>query len=874
MDRGRLSRFRFFLGCALIGAVAQAHAIEDPTGWLRKMVFDRIQIDGYRLLGYHNHSVQGDREAFNALSYYGQGDRAFTDTGNLYLNGRNVFGLLNFSMVVPDSRFRDPESQHISLNYRGDGLRVDVGDLTEMGYGGSGLTLPGGIPMDTMLRATRANLSSPIKTNPYANIGRQLKGVSVEYGKGRLSAAALWSESKGSVKTISFAGNNSPGPYYIQNGRLVSGSEAVQVDGKDQLLNQDYVIDYEVGAITFTRILAPTQTAVIAYEAYDFNTQNGTIQGAGVGYDAGRFGRIAVNYLTQKSPGAGGISSRIEQFEGFGAASTPYFLQYVPLSTATYPTIIKIDSLLQVEGVDYHFDTGNPTVFYIHRFVPATSIVEATYYPKPSTTLDGDREVIGLEYRLPLGKSSYLLYHQGQGKLKNPVTPLAGTARSLMGSYNHGGLNVRAGIRDIPDSFVTLDSRSFNRNEKAYNLNADYQTRGFRYTGSHRSAKVSLRQVSSTGAITFQPSDQATTAFGLEYAKGDGLRWDASARRDTSARTGYDSRLDVLTAGLSRTTGPLETRIGVSRQSGDVSDSAGSRAIGLNALELNAKFRPDKRWTWEARTALTQTSYAGDSGSGRDLTLLASYRPNDDLTLSASWLDSKAGALSALSGFSSGYGEGYDGNGFSGGLGATYGSGGADYRALRFGATYRPSTKLTLDARLEKSNTSGAFSTNTNSTVGSISGFLDLGNQHRASFTVSRSDISFLGSSLSSNSTFLEGMLTGDPPGPWSYRLSGSALTAGGGDFSQSSLRGDANLSYRLNRKSYLGVRGTLGRSNGYLPQDESLLSLFYEHQIYGNVSLIGSYKIRELIYRDPLASSPGYTSRGFDLELSFRFGG
>ena len=97
------------IGAVVLGASAPAQA--PWYKWLDKEVIKKIEITGYRKLGYHNHFVRGDREAFDQLEYSGLGDRKLTDTGAVNITGRKVLGLFNFQATILDSRFNDPQGQ-------------------------------------------------------------------------------------------------------------------------------------------------------------------------------------------------------------------------------------------------------------------------------------------------------------------------------------------------------------------------------------------------------------------------------------------------------------------------------------------------------------------------------------------------------------------------------------------------------------------------------------------------------------------------------------------------------------------------------------------------------------------------------------------
>ncbi|HZH97492.1 MAG TPA: hypothetical protein VEX38_00855 [Fimbriimonadaceae bacterium] len=838
------------IGLALTGAAA-CHA-SNPLQWLNREMVQRIQITGYRQFGYHSHSVTGDRLAFESLTYFGQGSRRFTDTGNLTFTGRNVLGLFNFDMQIQDSRFQDPQGQRISLNYNRGPWAVDAGDIQ----------------------------GSLLNTNAFASMSKSMKGISAQFKSGRFAVKALRSDTKGSARTIAIQGNNSTGPYYLQTSQIIADSELVQVDGREMVLGKDYVISYEIGAITFIdRLIAPTSTILVSYEALGFNTAPGLVQGVGASYNFGKFGQIGVTHMEQKSRSGGGLSSRLEQFQGFGAPSTPYFLQFEPLDTR--PVVVRVDGIVQREFIDYTFDALNRSIFYFRRFMPATANIEVIYTPRPTGTVDGDRRVLGFDYRLPFGKGnqSYVQYSQATGSLLSDATPLRGTARGISGLLKSGPYRFAASWRDVPDSFVSVESRSFNRNEKAIDLALDYEAKGLTYGAGHRNSSVTLRSVSSKGETTFSPGRQTHSRLHVGSSSEEGSGWRLEQTRATSRSLSGESKLDTTSATASRTLGKVKTRLGLEHQAGygpsGFAANSPTTNVALDTVRLEADYKPSDPWIIGLRTSFSKIRSDDQSGSGRDISMDLGYQPSEKLSVTASYTDSNAGQLATLGGFNSGFGLGYDGNGFSGGAtGNTFANGSNNLRLLQLRTRYKATEKLSLDARMYSARSSGSYSSNTDTTSYGLGLDWNLGGGTTLNFSIDQSKTKFLDSPFSSDALTFDAFINGKPAGPWSYRLGASALVSGGrSDFQQSSLYLDGGLTYALNSRQNLSFRFQHGRTTGYLPQQDNFVGMFYEYQLYRNVSLVASYKLRNLANLDPLATSGAYRSRGFDLELSFNFG-
>lgn len=136
-------------------------------------------------------------------------------------------------------------------------------------------------------RATVGDLTLDNHVSTFSPLTRQLRGIagSVWNARGRISAAGA--ETKGEFRTLEFRGTTGlQGPYpLLSQGRttgevIIAGTERVFIDGVrvQRGQNQDYVIDYDAGSITFTpRRLITTDTEVsidyeVTAERYDRTT--------------------------------------------------------------------------------------------------------------------------------------------------------------------------------------------------------------------------------------------------------------------------------------------------------------------------------------------------------------------------------------------------------------------------------------------------------------------------------------------------------------------------------------------------------------------------------------------------------------------------
>lgn len=834
------------MSAAFAGAAGQDH-----WHWIQDNLFERIFITGHRELGYHLQHVEGDRDAFRDLTYSGRGGRRFTDSGQISIDGRNVFGALNFQMQIADNRYNDPETQRISIDYKKGPYSINLGDIQ----------------------------GSLLNTNSLASFSRSLRGVSAGYANGRFAVRGVRSEAKGSATTISVAGENSVGPYFLRSSRIVKDSVQVQVDGQDMKLGEDYTVNYDVGAITFNkRVIPPTSNVVVTYEALGFNGSLGTVEGLGASYDFGKYGKVGLTSLQQKPTGVQGLNTRTDLFQGFGDPSTPYFLAYEPLRTR--PIIVKLQGVVQTEGAQYRFDPQNPAVFYFLFPVPATSNVDVTYTPKPVQTVDGKRSVVGFDYRVPLGAKGSLVYNQATGSLRNELTPMSGTARRLDVTYDLGKVHLKSSVRDIPNTFVGIESVGFLRNEKSFDLSAETSQGPLSYGVSTSNRLIGSRTSGAGSTVEFRNARTTEGRAFVNYAPSSNRTWSLQHVRTTSTAAPGDTRLDTTSFSNAWKAGRLTTSFGYDRTSGrgPVSSLTGSKmtSVGLDTMRISAAYDPGKSWSLNAHAGLSNVRTDDQSGHGTDLSLSAGYKPSTKLDVQLSVAESKSGALAALAGFQNPYGVGYDGNGFSSGVSSVTGLGstvGTNYEARSLAVTYQVSPKMTVGTRLTDTRASGSIASNSASKSLALDLDWDLGGGHTTGFSFTQSRTSFLDTANVSDAMTLDWFLAGSPKGPWSYKLGTNVLLSGGHTaYGQNSFGLDASLSHKLNPHQRLSFALHTGRTTGYLPQSETFAELFHEYQLYQNVALRTSYTWRKLLNRDETVTSGAYRAHGLDVSLSFDF--
>lgn len=829
-----------------------AHAADTPDWlrWLDREGVRRIELTGYRRLGYHLRDVSGDRESYDVTNYFGLGGKRFTDIGQIDFVGRRVFGLFNFRGTILDSRFTDPQGQRFSLDFNRGGVQFSAGDI-----------------QGTLLN-----------TNPLARMSKSLRGVSVAYRRGNFEGKALYSEARGSARTITIPGNNSAGPFYLQVNQLVQGSEQVRLDDQPLQAGRDYVISYEAGFITLVgRVLAPTSVLVVSFEVLGFNDRRGQVQGAGLSYDFGRAGRLGLTAARQIARTGGAASTRLERFQGFGPPSTPYVLLFEPL--AGTPITVQVDGIVQRPGLDYRFDAINTAIFYLNRFVPSTSTVTVIYTPRPTSTANGDREVLGIDYRIPLGKagqSGTVTLAQATGRLFNSSTPSSGVARSASLDYRQSAWDVQAQVRAVPEGFVSVETRGFNRNETGHEVTLGYRsdprTRWTLGTGN-RSI-----QTSSSASPTPSSARFANTRLAVSTSTRKGTPYTFEVRQQHSRTLAGPTQLTIAEASTAQNLGRVELRLAASRQSGrtPLAGTSGSRrvGVGLTTASVEAALPVTDSLRLQGNYALSDITVDGDRGAGRDAGLSLDYRPSDLWRATVNYTDSDSGQLATLGGFTNGWGLGYDGNGFSGGVNGSLNTGSSRVKLVSANVAYTAGN-LTLQANASQSDQSGSVTTNAKSTSYGVGGSYELRSNVRLLARVDRTNSRFVGSASRSDSTTYSILVDASPPGRWSGQLGYSGLVNGSRTaFAQDSASIELNSRYDLGKRQALVLDATLGTASGYLAQDDSDVGITYQYRLWSALALNVSYRFRRVTNQSPGVTSGAYRSQSLDFILDFNFAG
>jgi hypothetical protein len=829
--------------------------------WLNKNLFDPVSVSGSKRMGYHFHEVSGDRTSFDQQNYFGDGDQAFTDYTDLYIRGEKVLGFLNFETRVTNNRFGTPQDQRFTLVYESKLFDTKLGDIT----------------------------GSLHNTNPLVSFSRRMSGVSgaLKLGGG-YELKLMGSENKAAPRTVTLPGNNSKGPYYLPGGNIVDGSLSVRVDDRPRQLGTDYMVDYQTGLLEFvTEVIPPTSVIQATYESYGFNNRGGTVYGASMLLPFARNLNVELTAIEQKSNAGSGLSTRTERFYGYGAPSTPYDLQYEPLIDEAHPFLLTVDSIPQVLGVDFYFDEFLPFRFYFTRYVPTTSIIEATYTPRPTTgaVTDGDKRVYGLSARWQPFAGAAVQYNLGQSTLFSPGGSVKGSAQSAQFSYRIGKLSLRANLTDIPAEYTTIASTGFRRNERgqAYDLDYDFGN-GLKLSANLTKSRISSPQYGAEGDVTDVTADNSGETLSLNYAPGSGGNWSLSHSKNTFASASGESANTTDSLRYSQKFGRLSTSLEFSNTSIDYasfSDEGSRERSDIQSVGLAAAWEVNDWLT--ASTNVSQNRVSGSRGSsnGRDISLDLNARVSERLTARLSLSDSNSGYYN-YGNYGSGYGYGYGSGSFSGG-GGGYGSSGlgVKQRGYSLNVHYAPWQQLSLELSHSQRLASGDNLSNSDlrSTTLAV-GYMPT-NWLRFSSTLCNQDVAFVSGGGTSNTTIYTLGVSAGPWRRWSLNLDYQRMLTGSsiGDSGSGATSYDQNmgsyyarLMYSISDRQRAFFDARSGSTVGYLASNDANWALGYEFDINRFVTLIAAYRVRDQRNLDEVNSAYSYSSRSFDIDLSIHF--
>jgi hypothetical protein len=861
-------------------------ALKTLRNWesLQQEIQRTVTISGRKSIGFHLHQVEGDASAFRDQNYFGQGGQRVTDNTEMTIRVNKFLGFLTFDWRWTNSRFRNPYDSRITYTYEAPNFTLEWGDITAA-LGGS---------------------------NSLVGFNRTLKGATAQAQWGDSRMRYIRSETKAAARTITIQGNDSPGPYYLQGSQIVDGSERVQVDGMEKRRGEDYTIDYFGGILRFRdgMIIPRTSTIVVTYETYAFNSAPSLLEGWRYETNLGRGVNLGLTMLSQKSTARAAVRRRTEQFYGFGAPSVPYDLQFPPLRDANNPVIITVAGAPQIEGVDYYFDEVLPYRFYFTRFMPQTLIIQVEYTPRPdpSSTIGGNREVMGVDFTLPLGRVGNIVWNAARSKAQAQGSNLEAIAHTATGKFEFGRLSLSATYRDIPAEFIGIESVGFRRNERGYQTDLSYRFSAIsNFQASLSRLRVaSLNPLSSAFAASFTDAD--IQSYTYAYTPQNGFQLTLN-RNTNSTRTGNSRNEQTRDSiSLARAWKNFNFSMGYEQSNSDAFSGLGGGTrlkYRIQSWRTQLEWAVNSQLTLRSSAASSDIEQAGGANNTQtrsmDYSVDVSWRPLANLSVNYRWRDSDSGSLNLndttlrtrqygnpfppTSNFPTNpWGVGFDGNGFSSGApmfsGYTYF--GVRGKGQDLSIQWTPLETLSVDVQWSQNRSLGDFQTNSSQESLTVGASYMPFEWLALSASWSKQEVQFLTAAGNSSNEFLTLGADIGPLRRWTINLNfylmktrsvfGEGFQGGQGNFAQEPVGFSARVSYDLGRNQNLFAEFQRTDLRGYLPSRDTLFNIGYEYRITRNWAFVLSYRFREQLNLDPQYSQYSYRARSLDASMNWMF--
>lgn len=707
-----------------------------------------VRLQGSHNLGFHMEQVNGSRDAYDSSQYLGR--RAlgggYTST-DLAVRGK-LFGVLNFETHYSDYMYGSPYDNRLSLDYVTRDYKVNAGDIQ------AGLT-----------------------GNSLIGFSKSLKGIQVTANVARnLRFTSLVSKSKAQTRTITLNGANRSGPYYVFAGQIVDGSERVRVNNRELVKGTDYTLDPYTGELNFLNglIVHELDTIAVTFEVYNYGQSGGAIMGWRADYGGASGPKMGFSMLSQVSGSSKGVINRTEQFYGYNSATTPYTLE-LPVDvtlvydaagkltgcTPKYPMTVTVGTLPQVYGTDFVVDPLLPNRVYFQMPIPSTQIIRITYTPVSSTETQGDRQVMGFDAQMAMGKSGTVTAELASSRLSLSSAPSNGTAVQIRGENRLAGEKLRLNwvYKNISPSFTAVESPGFNRNERGIQTDIAYTpSKRVSITANYQRSRRPQYSysTSSTGGLASSSGMDNYSQNGItgkwELGKGNLSVSHNSMDTTYSGGTG-NSVMQSDTLAYTTNTGPwgVDLSLGhnVNRSSGSYSSSVGATPTMYNTdaltSRLGLRWKPGERYSVDAQVSDSiMKSGTGGNNNALDLQLTGRVVPMKAVQLTVNLQKQDSGGYSIFNntggttagpglsrmfqstGIGNNYtgGGGYGGGGFNTGLGGSgnysggfnsgyYGLGsgsfGGNSRLMGLTVSYQPAGALSLEAQFRTSASAGDY---------------------------------------------------------------------------------------------------------------------------------------------------------------------
>ena len=720
------------------------------------------------------------------------------------------------------------------------------------------------------------DITATLDGNPLLEMRRSLKGLRLQ-GKipgGEFTMVA--SQAKAPVRTDTFFGRNTSGPYYLTASPIVDGTERVELDGAPLSRGRDYSLDYDIGLLQFdpSIIVPPTSRVTVTYEHFAPGGA-GRLMAMRMSHSSGRV-TVGTTYASIGKRNAPSSWARRDRWLGNNSIG-PFTLSQRPVVPGSDEVLVA--GLVQTRDLHYQVDYAAGRITFMFPITLGTP-VEVLYRVRAENKPGGDERLMGLDLAFKPSKQTRLEGYLARSGLASGGGAGASEFR-MAGDWQR--LNVEARMRRASPSFSGLDGMERIDSERgvriAYrpishvSLSADLRNLRqpqFAYFGAAQGPLVARKEQDWRAEISVP--GWPSLSYSRTRRSSRSLEGGAQPENSLTESLGlvYSRKVFGASANLlkTRATGVPFTTIGDSTPAAPY--SAASRA-----LRYNLWYRPSTRLnvTYDGGTSRLAAAGQGASVPAQSRRVAVSYSPSSKVNIMLSDVGQRTGAVSALS------------------LPAY------DTRMTMVSLQYTPSSKWSANLAADRQNFSGSGSTN--SAAASLSGGLSLRpseyvsvdmqltRQNIASLAAggkSANDIMSLGlhagpwRRLTADLGFhqLNGILTGSfaPLGS----PAGSAPAARGLAFPEtaayavsatSTVRG--RLAYDIGRRQSVFVEGERLRGSRYLAAGSTdAAAVGWQYRLTDQTSFTADF--RRIRHRDPADSRRNYSANLFSAQLGFDF--
>lgn len=659
---------------------------------------DRLQFSGFADLSFTLRSVSGSSSTFSN-DQFGYDDVINENASLLVAGPLWKWANLNVHAQIEQRSFGFNDTRpRWQLYWQDSHNRITLGDITpRLGDG-----------------------------NQFISFQRSMRGLEAT-GElpGHFQYLVFGSQVQSTVRSETFAGDGTPGPYFLTYTPIEDGSAVVLVDGIRQQPGfgdtGDYTLNPSTGELLFngTRIIPPTSRIEVTYETLGTSGPKDLLMGMRIQSTPWRGAVLGASFLGQFAASGGGPEGPIEtrvtdEFVVPTASTGPFTIRPRPIVPGSES--VQVSGVLQERDIDYEivYDTGELRFFQI---LPEGTPVLVRFSVIEDVDLGaGDRTLWGLDGSFALfGKATigfqYAASSGSGGRTNNPFSfsgdgyggyggygGLFGSGDSFGGDFG-SGLNPGYGYSDGTssifgdsgglDSFGSATSSPFYRSRarnpavrsrqtqqpsgsggQAFLVTAATRLGDFAFNAQYKSVSDGFSRIDTTGFY----QNETGMSFAGQYSTGQ--RFSISHQWQSFSRPFFS------------TTG-----------TGDDAETVRSTVRSeLQVTSLNWRYLPDSTLTI-SRNAQTN----GGGGSSIDLERLSFnllHRFSRNFSAVAAWESSHSGTTGVSQ------------------TGSNALSNDGDTTGLRAGLSYQ-STGGGFGARLDYrlSDTSSSFSTNRSSST-------------------------------------------------------------------------------------------------------------------------------------------------------------